>query len=63
MDMETKGYLSVEDVCQYLGICPSTLYAWIKNDPAFPKRRKLGFRRNMFLVKEVDDWLATRPVK
>ena len=61
--MEMKGYLSVQDVCQYLGICPSTLYTWIRSDPQFPKRRKLGYRRNMFLVKEVDDWLASRPVK
>ena len=59
--MENENYLTVKEICQYLDICPSTLYSWIKADPNFPKRRKLGYRRNIFLRHEVEAWLAARP--
>jgi len=61
--MPGKEYLSVEEICSFLEICPSTLYSWIKTCPDFPKRRKLGFRRNIFLTREVEEWVASRPMK
>lgn len=61
--MQNTDYLTVKEICRYLEICPSTLYNWVKSDPNFPKRRKMGYRRNIFLRLEVDSWLASRPAR
>lgn len=61
--MENSDYLTVKEICQYLEICPATLYSWVKTDPSFPKRRKMGYRRNIFFRDEVEVWLASRPAK
>jgi excisionase family DNA binding protein len=51
--MEEK-LLSVENVCEYLGIGRDTIYKWIatKSLPAY----RLG-RRWKFKKKEVDKWI------
>ena len=51
--MEEK-LLSVDDVCEYLGIGRDTIYKWItaKNFPAY----RLG-RRWKFKKTEVDKWI------
>jgi predicted DNA-binding transcriptional regulator AlpA len=59
--MKDPNYMTVEELCQNLGICQATLYAWLRKCPDFPKRRKLGFRRNLFVTDEVKAWLASRP--
>lgn len=61
--MQNKDFFSVSDICAYLNICPSTLYSWVRTYPDFPRRRKLGLRRNIFVRQEVEDWLASRPLK
>ena len=52
--MQSENYLTVKEICKYLEICPTTLYSWVKLDPSFPKRRKMGYRRNIFSRLEVD---------
>ncbi|MBW2605029.1 MAG: helix-turn-helix domain-containing protein [Deltaproteobacteria bacterium] len=53
--MEEK-LLSVDDVCEYLGIGRDTIYKWIstKSLPAYRLGRLWKFKK-----KEVDKWLKT----
>jgi predicted DNA-binding transcriptional regulator AlpA len=42
---KSEKYLSVDDVCQRYGIVRSTLWRWIKANPAFPEPVVINKRR------------------
>lgn len=47
----------------YLSISRATLHNWGKDYPDFPKGRKMGPHRVIFVLSEVEAWLASRPAK
>jgi excisionase family DNA binding protein len=56
MDTMTDRWLSISEICQYLGVTSDTIYKWIekKNMPAHKIGRLWKFKKN-----EVDDWVRS----
>ena len=56
MDTMTDRWLSISEICQYLGVSSDTIYKWIekKNMPAHKIGRLWKFKKN-----EVDDWIRS----
>lgn len=56
MDTMTDRWLSISEICQYLGVSSDTIYKWIekKNMPAHKIGRLWKFKKN-----EVDDWVRS----
>lgn len=56
MDTMTDRWLSISEICQYLGVTSDTIYKWIekKNMPAHKIGRLWKFKKN-----EVDDWVLS----
>ena len=49
-------YLSVAEICQYLGIKRDTVYKWISKK-GFPAHRAGKFWK--FKINEVDEWVKS----
>ena len=56
MDTMTDRWLSISEMCQYLGVTSDTIYKWIekKSMPAHKIGRLWKFKKN-----EVDDWVRS----
>ncbi len=56
MDTMTDRWLSISEICQYLGVTSDTIYKWIekKSMPAHKIGRLWKFKKN-----EVDDWVRS----
>ena len=56
MDTMTDRWLSISEICQYLGVSSDTIYKWIekKSMPAHKIGRLWKFQKN-----EVDDWVRS----
>ena len=56
MDTMTDRWLSISEICQYLGVSSDTIYKWIekKSMPAHKIGRLWKFKKN-----EVDDWVRS----
>ncbi len=56
MDTMTDRWLSISEICQYLGVSSDTIYKWIekKSMPAHKIGRLWKFKKN-----EVDDWIRS----
>jgi len=57
MSVSFKG-LRPAKAAEKLGIGLSTLWAWAKHDPEFPRPVKLGAATTVFLEHELDAYLA-----
>ena len=53
--------IDVDQVAAYLSLSTSSIERMVRKGE-FPAPRQLSGRRVAFLVKEVDEWLNTRPV-
>lgn len=51
--------MRAEAVGAYLGIGASTVWLKSREDPAFPKPRKMGYRTTVWLRAELDAYLAS----
>ncbi|MCW5118602.1 helix-turn-helix domain-containing protein [Burkholderia cenocepacia] len=59
--MTTQGGAKRPDeAAKYLGISSRTLWRWVKSDTDFPKPFKLNQAVTLFLVSELDDYLARK---
>lgn len=56
-----RALLTVDDVAQYLGVKPNTVYAWRVRKEG-PRAVKVG-RAVRYRLEDVDAWLAGRPTK
>jgi predicted DNA-binding transcriptional regulator AlpA len=56
---ETAAALRPKVAAQYLGMGESTLWRLAKDDPKFPKGRKITRRLTVFVRTELDDYLAS----
>lgn len=56
MDTMADRWLSISEICQYLGVSSDTTYKWIekKGMPAHKIGRLWKFKKN-----EVDDWVRS----
>ena len=56
MDTMADRWLSISEICQYLGVSSDTIYKWIekKSMPAHKIGRLWKFKKN-----EVDDWVRS----
>jgi len=56
MDTMADRWLSISEICQYLGVSSDTIYKWIekKGMPAHKIGRLWKFKKN-----EVDDWVRS----
>lgn len=59
MSYDNDIFLSIKEVCEFLGISHMTLYRYLKSDPSFPARR-VG-KRWKFLKSELLAWTEKRP--
>ena len=50
--------LSLSDVARRLQVCERSIYNRIRDDPRFPRRRRVGSKA-MFLSTEVDHYIRT----
>lgn len=58
-DRPPGGYLSINEVCEYLGISHPTLYRWLKQGlPSHQINPPRG--RRLFVQAEVDAWICSR---
>ena len=54
-----EGYLSIPEVCEYLGISHPTLYRWMKQ--GLPSHQISSPRgRRLFVRAEIDGWICSR---
>ncbi|WP_292100830.1 AlpA family transcriptional regulator [Mesorhizobium sp.] len=53
--------LSIPQVCASLGISRATLDRYIKDNPTFPKKKKLGPRLVGFLRSDVETYIRSLP--
>jgi predicted DNA-binding transcriptional regulator AlpA len=56
---EAVAALRPKAAAQYLGMGESTLWRLAKDDPKFPKGRKITPRLTVFVRTELDDYLAS----
>ena len=56
LDTMADRWLSISEICQYLGVSSDTIYKWIekKGMPAHKIGRLWKFKKN-----EVDDWVRS----
>ena len=54
-------YLTLDEVCDLLQICRSTVYNWTDSDPTFPRRRKVGPVKVRWSRREIIAWLDSSP--
>lgn len=53
--------IDLEQVSAYLSLSTSTIEVLVRTGK-FPRPRQLSGRRVAYLVKEIDEWLESRPV-
>lgn len=53
--------LDVTEACSYVSLGKSTLEELVREDK-FPRPRQLSGRRVGYLVRELDEWVESRPV-
>lgn len=56
---EEAAALRPEAAAQYLSVGESTLWRLAKDDPKFPKGRKITPRITVFMRAELDEYLAS----
>lgn len=54
--------LRVVDAAPYCGMAVSTFWRRTKEDPGFPRPRRIGPNTVVWLRDELDAWLAAAPV-
>ena len=54
--MQSKEFLSIKELSEYIGVKPKTLYSWVSKK-AIPHYRILGLIR--FRKHEIDNWLIS----
>jgi len=54
--MFSKQFLSINDLSQYIGVKPKTLYSWVSKR-VIPHYRIMGLVR--FNKREIDQWLTS----
>lgn len=52
-----QGWLWTEDAANYLGVSPTTLYRW-RRDQYGPRSVRHGRRRYRYRIAEMDAWMA-----
>lgn len=55
--------ISINDVCEMLGVSRVTLHQLTKTDPSFPKKRYIGTRKVGFLKSEVEEFIQEKSKK
>ena len=55
------AYLDLANTCTYVALGETTLQALVRRDE-FPKPRLLSGRRVAWLVREIEEWVESRPV-
>ena len=55
-----NGIIRCKELLNVLQISRSTLFRWERNQPDFPRRRRLGERSVGWLRAEVYEWLDSR---
>lgn len=56
--MENKNvFVRAKAGAELIGVGESTLWAWAKNDPSFPKPISMGKRTTLFSVPELVAWV------
>lgn len=58
--MKLDRILRMDKVTETVGVCPRTIYAWIKQD-RFPPPVKLGPQAVGWREHEILEWLSKRP--
>lgn len=53
--------LDLEQAAQFVSLSPSTVEKLVRGDQ-FPKPRQLAGRRVGYLVRELEEWIESRPV-
>lgn len=53
--------LRPQEAARFLGVGRSTLYFWCRQNPDFPRPRKLGSRAAGWVMSDLLDWVASRP--
>ena len=54
----TQGMITIEQVCERIGIYPETYSNWVKQGHApAPHRREIGSGRYLWSAKEIEQWL------
>ncbi|MDR1509987.1 MAG: AlpA family phage regulatory protein [Synergistaceae bacterium] len=48
------------EVAEKLGCCKSTVWVWLKGNPAFPQPIRTGPKSTRFRESEVDEYLESR---
>jgi prophage regulatory protein len=56
---EAVAALRPKAAAQYLGMGESTLWRLAKDNPSFPKGRKITARMTVFIRAELDEYLAS----
>ena len=54
---EQDKFLKIKSVAEMTGISKTTLYQLIKDDPTFPKARKIGPKLIVYSLAEINKWL------
>lgn len=57
----TPGSLNLEDTAAFVSLAESTVQQLVR-EKKFPQPRQLSGRRVGWLVRELDEWLESRPI-
>jgi prophage regulatory protein len=60
--MAIKIFLDINEAAEALSISDSSVEKLTREDPTFPRPRKITARRVGYLVSEIADWAGKRPV-
>lgn len=58
----TPAWLRPAQAALYIGISKPTLYRRLKDDPTFPRPRKLGDACCVLSREELDVWVLSQPI-
>ncbi len=58
--MTYQEYQSANQVALRYNVTPISIWRWAKNDPNFPKPRKLSPRCTRWLLSELETWEKVR---
>lgn len=62
METQHTRFLSIDEVLRITGKSRTTIWRWT-NAGLFPAKRKLGPNSVGWLDREVEEWVANRPVE
>jgi predicted DNA-binding transcriptional regulator AlpA len=58
--IDEKALLSRAAAARWLGVTVDTLRGWMRNDPTFPRPKKIG-RRGYYVRRQIELWLEMSP--